>query len=157
MNNNNLTIWMPLYVGDYLRDTRHFNVQEHGAYMLLLMAHGVRGEDGLPASDKRLARICSCTNAQWKRIRPTLEPLFTLSSTAWHHPRLMVEIEKRAQKSAAARKNAQARWQKHKQQETPHASAPPSPSPTRHHTMQSVTHAWTAGACAAVRECTRDV
>ncbi len=141
---------MPLYVGDYLRDTRHFNVQEHGAYMLLLMAHWVRGEDGIPNSNKRLAFMASCTPAQWAKIRPTLEPLFTVSDAAWRHPRLMVEIEKRAQKSAAARKNALKRWNK---TEDSHETKPSYTAPKT--SMQSVTHAWTAGACDAVRKRTR--
>lgn len=153
MNNNNLTIWMPLYVGDYLRDTRHFNVQEHGAYMLLLMAHWVRGEDGIPNSNKRLAFMASCTPAQWAKIRPTLEPLFTVSDAAWRHPRLMVEIEKRAQKSAAARKNALKRWHNTKQENTD--DRPHTPPKQQRTSMQSVTHAWTAGACDAVRKRTR--
>ncbi len=152
MNNNNLTIWMPLYVGDYLRETRHFNAQEHGAYMLLLMAHWVRGEDGLPSSNKLLAFMASCTQSQWSKVRPTLEPLFTVTDTAWHHPRLMIEIQKRASKSAAARKNALKRWNKTEENHdtTPHTKP-------KHTAMQSVTHAWTSGACDAVYKRTRGV
>ena len=138
----------PLYVGDYLRETRHFTAQEHGAYMLLLMAHWVRGEEGLPNNNKRLAFMASCSHAQWRKIRPTIEPLFHISENTWQHPRLMIEISKRASKSAAARKNALKRWNK---TEDSHDTNPSN----KKNTMHSVTHAWASGACDAVHKRTR--
>ena len=35
--------WMPLYVGDYVGDTLHLELDEHGAYFLLMMTYWRNG------------------------------------------------------------------------------------------------------------------
>ncbi len=63
--------FMPFYVGDYLADTTHLTVTEHGAYMLLLMSMWRNG-GSLPNDDKSLARHARCTRGQWDRMRATV-------------------------------------------------------------------------------------
>ena len=81
--------WLPLYVGDYLRDTRDLNTLQHGAYLLLIMHYWQH--DALPTDDARLAAIAGLPVAQWRRIR---EPVQAKFSDGWKHKRIEAEIAK---------------------------------------------------------------
>jgi uncharacterized protein YdaU (DUF1376 family) len=79
--------WMPLYVGDYLRDTRDLSTLQHGAYLLLIMHYWQH--DALPGDDARLAAITGLSVAQWRRIR---EPVQAKFAEGWRHKRIEAEI-----------------------------------------------------------------
>ena len=79
--------WLPLYVGDYLRDTRDLSTLQHGAYLLLIMHYWQH--DGLPSDDARLAAIAGLTVAQWRRIREPVQAKFT---DGWKHKRIDAEL-----------------------------------------------------------------
>lgn len=64
----------PLYIGDYLADTMHFTISEHGAALLLSMHRAMHGP--LPESDERLAKIARCTAGEWRVIRKTVMAVF---------------------------------------------------------------------------------
>jgi uncharacterized protein YdaU (DUF1376 family) len=81
--------WMPLYVGDYLRDTRDLNTLQHGAYLLLIMHYWQH--DALPTDDARLAAIAGLSIAQWRRIR---EPVQAKFGEGWKHKRIEAELAK---------------------------------------------------------------
>jgi uncharacterized protein YdaU (DUF1376 family) len=81
--------WMPLYVGDYLRDTRDLNTLQHGAYLLLIMHYWQH--DALPTDDARLAAIAGLPVAQWRRIR---EPVQAKFAQGWRHKRIEAELAK---------------------------------------------------------------
>jgi uncharacterized protein YdaU (DUF1376 family) len=82
-------VWMPLYVGDYLRDTRDLSTLQHGAYLLLIMHYWQHA--ALPTDDARLAAIAGLTVAQWRRIR---EPVQAKFSEGWKHKRIEAELLK---------------------------------------------------------------
>ena len=81
--------WMPLYIGDYLRDTRHLSTLQHGAYLLLIMEYWTKGS--LPSDSKNLRRICQLSRQQWASNSQAIASMFTPD---WRHARIERELEK---------------------------------------------------------------
>lgn len=81
--------WMPLYIGDYLKDTGHLSVEEHGAYLLLIMRYWEDG--GLPADERLIQRYSRMSAVQWTESRDVLAALF---DDGWKHGRIDAEIAK---------------------------------------------------------------
>jgi uncharacterized protein YdaU (DUF1376 family) len=106
--------FMPIVVGDYLKDTSHLTTEQHGVYFLLLMAYWAKG-GALPADDSRLAAIARLTPVQWAKHRPVLAELFREEDGLWINKRSELELEKArgkmAAKAAAGAQGAKARWQ----------------------------------------------
>ena len=106
-------IWMPIYWGDYLRDTGHLATLEHGAYMLLIGHYWTTGKP-LPDDDKRLANITKLGPDDWLTIRPTIREFFEVNNGKWIHKRIEHELKKanhnRQVASEKGRKGAHARW-----------------------------------------------
>jgi uncharacterized protein YdaU (DUF1376 family) len=80
---------MPLYVADYLRDTRRLTAAEHGAYLLLIMEYWTAGS--LPDDDGQLSRIVGMSAAEWRKTRPIVQAFF---QEGWRHQRIDDEIAK---------------------------------------------------------------
>jgi len=91
--------WMPLYIADYLRDTRQLTTAEHGAYLLLIMEYWTVGE--LPADDRKLARIAGMTAPEWRKAKPNVQTFFT---EGWRHKRIDHELKEAERISNAGRK-----------------------------------------------------
>lgn len=126
--------WMPLYVADYLADTGHLNVQQHGAYLLLIMHYWRTGY--LPTDDESLSRIARCDKRLWSKIMPVISQFF---NKGWKHPRVDYELhlaDKTISKRSAAGKIAVAAREARRSSfdhridnETISPSQSPSPSP----------------------------
>ena len=88
-------IWMPLFVGDYLADTMHLTTEQHGAYLLLLMAYW-KAQGPLPDDNFRLASITKLSPDAWSMNRAMLEEFFDMESIPgwWAHGRVEKELQK---------------------------------------------------------------
>jgi uncharacterized protein YdaU (DUF1376 family) len=107
--------FMPLYVGDYLADTSHLDAEQHGAYLLLLMAAWRRG-GRLPNDPVQLARIACCPQRRWLRVWGIIAHFFQLDGAELIQRRVTRELD-RAQRakegrSAGGRASAESRRQK---------------------------------------------
>jgi uncharacterized protein YdaU (DUF1376 family) len=105
-------LWMPLFIGDYLRDTRRLTTEQHGAYLLLIMEYWVGGP--LPDDDAVLANIAGLSSDAWGIHRAMLERFFTISGGHWTHKRIDAEriraIDNQSKRAERAAKAANARW-----------------------------------------------
>lgn len=105
--------WMPLYWGDYLRDTAHLSASEHGAYLLLIGHYWTSGQP-LQDDDARLARIARMSPREWKAARVALSEFFNIDNGLWSHKRIDRELAKAVAKTEAkaeaGRRGAEKRW-----------------------------------------------
>ncbi len=85
--------WMPMYWGDYLRDTNHLSTAEHGAYLLLIGDYWVK-RAAPPDDDVKLAKITRQGLASWRKMRGTIAALFEVGNGVWGHRRVEQEIAK---------------------------------------------------------------
>jgi uncharacterized protein YdaU (DUF1376 family) len=104
--------FMPLYVGDYLRDTMHLSTLEHGAYLLLLMHYWTNGP--LPNDDDALAWIARVQTHHWNlNLKPKLMPFFYLRKDGYfHQKRSDLERTKRHEVGEKRAKAAHSRWER---------------------------------------------
>lgn len=89
--------WFPFYWGDYVIDTTHLSLQQHGAYLKLLGALYTTAKP-LPANAEQLHRMCSCqSDEERSAVDFVVSHFFTLKrgkSGGYIQDRAMKEIEK---------------------------------------------------------------
>ena len=109
-------IFMPLFVADYLADTTDLSTEEHGAYLLLLMASWRNG--GVLENDpQRLARTAKVPPKRWPAVWEAIARFFDVASDTVSQGRLVEELDKARGRKAAASENgargAAKRWGGH--------------------------------------------
>lgn len=109
-------VWMPLYIGDYLSDTMHLTTEQHGAYLLLIMAYWKNG-GALSGKPSQMAAICRMTTDAWSNAKDVLAEFFQISEDGrWISNRVereMVNAGEKKQKAVTRASNAaNARWEK---------------------------------------------
>ena len=88
-------MWMPLFIGDYKRDTSRLTRDQHGGYLLLIMDYWINGPP--PDDDVQLAVIAQASLVEWqKTLRPRLSPFFHVIDGRWRHKRIDRELERAA-------------------------------------------------------------
>jgi len=103
------TAWMPMFWGDYLRDTQHLSTEEHGAYLLLIAHYWSTGRP-LPDDPKYLMRLTTLSEYKAKKIFPVLSAFFKIENGHWHHARIERELTGAFGRSEHARRGAMGRW-----------------------------------------------
>jgi len=98
------------HIGDYLKDTAHLSLLEHGIYGRLLDLYYTRET---PIADEGICRLIGArTPDEAHALGEVLREFFTLSDGTWHHSRCDKEIERYRYKQQKAKDSANARWSK---------------------------------------------
>ena len=86
--------WMPLFWGDYRKDTADLGAAQHGAYLLLIGHYWTTGKP-LPDDDAKLWRIAAAdSRGHWLKLRAVLAPFFDVAGGVWHHARIEYELDR---------------------------------------------------------------
>ncbi len=95
--------YIPLFPDSYLADTTHLTTEQHGAYLLLLMAAWRSADCTLPHDEKRLALLAGVSVARWRIIGPTILEMWTCENGRCRQKRLSREWDYVQRKRGQAR------------------------------------------------------
>lgn len=109
------------HIGDYLKDTAHLSLLEHGVYTRLMDVYYTR-ETPIPMADA--ARLIGARSKEEKQaLESVLSEFFVLEADAYVQHRCDTEILKFADKSGKAKRSALARWDAKRSQSDGNANA----------------------------------
>lgn len=98
------------HIGDYLKDTAHLTLLEHGIYTRLMDVYYTR-EGPIPAADV-VRLIGARSKDEREALRAVLAEFFELVEGAHVQARCDREIERFKDKQAKAKRSANARWER---------------------------------------------
>lgn len=98
------------HIGDYLKDTAHLSLLEHGIYSRLLDIYYSR-EAALPV-DQVMRLLGARSDEEKSAARDVLNEFFVLDGDVYRHNRCDRELEKYQDKARKASASAAARWGK---------------------------------------------
>ena len=98
------------HIGDYLKDTAHLSLLEHGIYSRLMDVYYTR-ESGIPEKDA--ARLIGARSKEEREaLAAVLQEFFVLVGGVYQQTRCEAEIERFRSKSEKARASIAKRWEK---------------------------------------------
>lgn len=106
--------YIQLYVADYLSDTMHLSVKEHGAYLLIIMNYW---QTGKPIRPERIPLITRMSEDEWQEIEPTIKEFFEVNEDGhWSHFRIDEDLRAVLAKSEKSRRAGIKSGKKRRQQ-----------------------------------------
>lgn len=104
-------IWMPIYWGDYAKDTGHLSAAQHGAYLMLIKHYWVT-RSALPDDETQLWRIACCDSlAHWRKISGIVLAFFDRQGGLLGHKRIEAELAKSSDRRTKASEAARLKWE----------------------------------------------
>jgi len=86
--------YLPLYTGDYLRDTQHLSCSEHGIYLKLLM-HCWDQKGPAPLDERKLCGIVNARSSdEIEALRRVLGEFFVRMEDGHYNHRMQREVER---------------------------------------------------------------
>ncbi|WP_440027620.1 DUF1376 domain-containing protein [Chromobacterium amazonense] len=81
-----VSIWMPIYIDNFIASTIRLTPQQIGAYILLVCDYW--RNNSLPNDDAALSQITRIPLKQWKKDREIISTLFTIEGKLWKSAKL---------------------------------------------------------------------
>lgn len=101
---------MPFFTDAYLGDTLHLSLEEHGAYLKLLIIAWRTPNCELPNDDARIATMLGITKGKWAKMRPIIMAFWNPTETGFEQKKLKKVRAAVMEKSGKAKRAADTRW-----------------------------------------------